>query len=240
MNMLRESHEIIDTLQGAELVAAHALLRTIKTIHETSAQRINDCLETMRSMDEIDQLVYVTAVKAFLDDELLQVDDYPMAWTDKPFRFENLPKKHAEGVYISDYSLVKDALRRTGEFVTARDFAEMASSFELMSHNGPLVSEFLYQWVAAQQPDSFALQYCTDHALPSGKLSLNRDHYDRDFFYPTDIVFHRSVIDDYVERECFEGDKHRTIINPIISLLATDDWDFAVSQLSKVQRRKLS
>jgi hypothetical protein len=240
MNTLSESHEILDALSEAELIAVHSLLKQIKSTHDAGSQRIKDCLETLGDMDEMDQLVYVTALKSYLDYEQDRTAKDPAHWTEKSYQIKNFPIKHAEGIYIVRSGMTEEALRATGEFVSNIDFADMAESLALARHNGTLVSEFLYQWAAVHQPDSLALDYCKRFALPSGKLSTRRDYYSKEVVVrPSNIVFHRSLLDDYVEHECFEGDKHRAVINPIITLLATDDWDFAVSQLSKVQRRKL-
>lgn len=133
----------------------------------------------------------------------------------------------------------KDALLNTQEFFDYRNFQEMARSLEFKGFYGEKVATFLYEWAAAQQPYSFAAEYIAKHATRTGKLTFTPKVYDRNFFRVHEILFHRSLLEEYVETECFEGEQHRAVINPIVTLLATDNWEFAVSQLSNAQRRKL-
>ncbi len=239
-NALTEAHELLSNLDESGLAAAHALLRVVKEIQVNGASRINKTAEATRQLDEVDQLAILTYAQFFVEDGIIDTESEPLKWLERPLRHHVFLVKQAEGVFSSYHRELRAAFRETGEFYTTEDFAECAQSLELSTSNGALVSDFLYKWVAAQQPGSKAADYVNTYTLPSGKLSTKRGYHSREPLYlPASFLFHRTVLEDYVDQECFEGDRYRSVINPIVTLLARDDWEFAVSQLSAVQRRKL-
>lgn len=216
----------IHDLTPAEIGCISSLLEWFETTREERLIKVQRIMDLLTESDILDKLVAEVLIRHRLG---LKYSE-PSSWFDSI----GAPRivKRAPGVYMSRY--VHEAVMQTGEFVDLADFKLAASGLTFNEKRGLEACDFLYKWSAARNPNSDA----DDDVKRYGNKSGMR-HGFTDSFPTGNVLFHRSVLDEYIQAECSPGDQTRTIINPIITLVGTDDWELATSMMSPSARSRL-
>ncbi len=194
-------------------------------------ERIQACIETLRHADDVTRLLARTCVEHYIN------ESPPEDAFTRPSAFNrDTVQCHAPGLFAVFGSL-NSKLMETGEFISVSELINSAASLGFKEEKGVIAAEFLYQWLAAQYPDSEAARTVNFLGLRSGRMSHNI-HGKGDFQTPY-VLFHKTATQSYVDAINDVSYEPRTGIDPIIYLAVTDDWEGATSFMTPHQRQRL-
>lgn len=174
---------------------------------------IKSCIEMLEQTDEVTRMVAGVCVRHYLADADA---GSPLTRLDKLWKRQ--VHFRAPGVFMHN-GAVTEALLATGEFLMLKDFKGCAEILGSTPKKAWHAAEFLYQWVAARNPGTPAASDVRCYGLKSGRMSHSID---RGYFSTKSVLFHESVIWEYVESLRNGGNRHSDL-DPIICLTVTDD-----------------
>lgn len=140
-----------------------------------------------------------------------------------------------------------DAMVQSGEFKGFGDFNEAALALGFTGRRAGEVTRYtvpqaldtldhLVHWLAARYPDSDASDTVRYYGTPKGRLV----HGGLKGYDSQGLLFHESVLEEYVDIECTRGEVENGPHRPIITLVATGDWDRALALCSPRKQRQLT
>lgn len=156
----------------------------------------------------------------------------------KPDFFRPKAFFHAPGLYTVPSEILRSEVINTGEFISSRSLTNVAKTIGFIAEHGWSATEFLYQWIAAQHPESRAAEVAQKFGLRSGRMSHNING--KGNFNTRAVIIHKSHAEDYIDLVKAEVLPPHTILDPIICLDATDNWEEAVSLMSPQKQRQMN
>ena len=240
---------LITDLSPSELeVVATTTDRVIET-RQARAERIDALMSGIEALDEITMLVVAVYLTETQKQDQFMVQTGQCGWLEEFRGFSHREKitEVAPGVFWA-YSkrYMHDALIQTGEFKSYSDFNDAAES---LAYNGRKTGEFgqvtpqaldtvdhLVHWLAARHPDSDAASSVRYYGTKSGRLMHGR----LKGYNSWDLLFHDSVLEEYVISECMRGEAENGPHRPIITLVSTGDWDRALALCPRQKQRQLT
>lgn len=218
-------------LTPVEQEAIGSLANIIVSTRDERRERILGAIESFEAADKITREVAIVAIKSYIADsepeQMLIRPDFE--------RTGNQVCYHAPGLYIAD-GKVKDDLMATGDFVTAHEFRSAAESLSFTRDHAQDAADFLYRWVASRYPDSPASRTVNEMGIGNERMS----HGSRGNFRSWNVLFHTTVAQEYIDQITKRTSLERRIVDPIICLAATDDWDRALSLTSPGQQKRIN
>lgn len=210
--------------------ALDLISRTMADTREDRSNTINEIMNALADADDVTRLVAHIAIKSYLSD----MD--PLALFNKRSPLLSRVKYHAPGMFLA-HGKVKNELLETEEFIGINSFFDSAESLGFNNIDGRIASDFLYQWVASRNPDSYSAEVVSEFSLPSGRMSHNL--YGKGDFYSAGVLFHDSIIEDYTFLLRRGLSQSHSQIDAIISFAGTDDIELAASFLNPTRRKRL-
>lgn len=240
-------HEQIEKLTEAEVeILVETTDHLIQTRKKRTA-RVEECMRKIELTDDITRLVVGQYLRTYVEVDRQMVQSGQCGWTEELVGFSHRERVRtvAPGVYWAyGKRYMHEALAKTGEFKTYEDFNDAAEALQYTDRKvgeGQKVPraldtvDHLVHWLAARYPESDAARAVSYYGTKAGRLM----HGSTKGYNSWDLLFHESVLEDYVHRECnrinVENGPHR----PIITLVSTGDWDKAVSLCSLQKQKKL-
>lgn len=232
-------HSIVDDLRGADIFAAEAMQGYLAETRDSREEKVAILADDFSAIDLVSQLFAATVLKELLKTRIAtgiaEQEEQPevgaVGWVYNRILSNPHFYQYAPGVYWA-YGNYHNAVRSTGEFSSYFDF-QLARETLCFPENKEMygvnperkVTDFLLSWWAARNPESKAAKLVSEKVHKSGRVSISHQS--------QWVLFHESVLDEYIRVECRYGQQTRTAIDPIITLAATDDIDFALSQMSR-------
>ncbi len=213
-----------------ESAALDLISRTIADTREDRSNTIHEIISALADADEVTRLVAHIAIKSYLGD----ID--PLALFSKRSPLLGCVRYHAPGMFFA-HGKIKNELLETGEFIGINNFYDSAESLGFNNTAGRVASDFLYQWVASKNPDSYSAEIVSEFSLPSGRMSHNM--YSRGDFNSAGVLFHDSIMEEYAFLLRSGLSQPHSQLDAIIILAGTDDIELAGSFLSSTRRKKV-
>ena len=210
--------------------ALDLISRTIADTRKDRLNTINEIMTALTDADDTTRLVAHIAIKSYLSD----MD--PLALFNKRSPLLGRVRYHAPGMFFA-YGKIYNELLETGEFIGINNFFDSAESLGFNNNDGRVASDFLYQWVASKNPDSFSAEIVSEFSLPSGRMSHNM--YGRGDFNSAGVLFHDSIMEEYAFLLRSGLSQPHSQLDAIIILAGTDDIELAGSFLNPARRKKL-
>lgn len=239
--MAIDKEKLKDQIAGltpSELEVVSATSDLVIETRESRAKKVDDLIRGIETLDEISRLVVGVYLNATSEQDKYYVRIGQCGWTEEFRGFSHREKitEVAPGVFWAyNKRYMHDALVQTGEFKSYSDFNDAAES---LAYNGRKTGEFgqvtpqaldtvdhLVHWLAARHPDSDAASSVRYYGTKSGRLMHGR----LKGYNSWDLLFHDSVLEEYVISECMRGEAENGPHRPIITLVSTGDWDRALA-----------
>lgn len=241
---------IVDDLTPLELGVVAETAELVVSTRQSRYEKISELMRKIETLDEVSRLVVGLYLETSSRTDLRMVKAGRCGWTE-----EMLGLSHRERVYNVAPGVfwawnkrdLHEAMRQTGEFKGFGDFDEAADALGFTGRRTGEVTRYtipqaldtldhLVHWLAAKYPESDAAGTVRYYGTPKGRLV----HGGTRGYNSESLLFHESVLEEYVAIECTRGEAENGPHRPIITLVATGDWDKAVSLCSPRKQRQLN
>ena len=197
----------------------------IISTRQTRRDKVNYCIEGLIDGDDSLRLVARLYIAQCLEDTTKLEDT---SYSCRRFT-KSTVHQYAPGLFMA-YATIFEKIYATGEFKKLKDFRLAADALEFPQRLGRNTVDYLFQWIASRNPGSRAAEIVELYALPTGKMSHNING--NGDFASRSVLFHDSVIEQYLNTILNHQQPPRKQIDAIICLAGTDDWDKTQSILN--------